>query len=200
MNIKIVLTTIFLSGILSGCGPTAFVNGNYDHNINRTNLMNNRWSETDMQHTVRTLVASALRSRAIADAPRPPIVLVERLKNDTSEVIDTKSITNMIMVELSKSGRVQFINGSERKTMAAEYKYENSGTTSQFSKKNKGHQVGADLIMNGRIDSITQRVGNRESIYYKITLEMTNLSTGIIVWTDQKQIRKLFKKHSVALF
>ncbi len=200
MGIKFILGFIFLSFILAGCGPTAFVNGSYDQNINRTNLMNDRWSETDMQHTVRTLVASALRSRAIADAPRPPVVLVERLKNDTSEVIDTKSITNMIMVELSKSGRVQFINGSERKAMAAEYKYENSGTTSRFSKKAKGHQVGADLIMNGRIDSITQRVGNRESIYYKITLEMTNLSTGIIVWTDQKQIRKLYKKHSVALF
>ena len=184
---------------LTACGPTAFVNGNYDSNVNRTNLMNDRWSETDMQHAVKALVASALQSPDIADAPRPPIVLVTRLQNKTSEVIDTQSITDMITVELQRSGKVQFIDKSAREDMAAEYQYENSGTTSRYSKKNTGHQVGADLIMDGRIDSITQRVGDRESIYYKITLNMTNLSKGLIVWTDQKQIRKLFKKHHIGL-
>ncbi len=193
---------LFLSAtclFMAACGPTAFVNGNYDSDVNRTNLMNDRWSETDMQHAVKALVASALASPDIADASRPPIVLVTRLQNKTSEVIDTQSITDMITVELQNSGKVQFIDKSAREDMAAEYQYENSGTTSRTSKKSTGHQVGADLILDGRIDSIKQRVGNNESIYYKITLRMTNLSKGLIVWTDQKQIRKLFKKHYVGL-
>src|SRR6185437_1185990 len=111
-----------------------------------------RWSESDMQTVVKALVASALASPDIADAPRPPIVMVTRLQNKTSEVIDTQSITDMITVELQNSGKVQFIDKAAREDMAAEYQYENSGTTSRTSKKSTGHQVGADLIINGRIE------------------------------------------------
>jgi PBP1b-binding outer membrane lipoprotein LpoB len=42
-------------------------------------------------------------------------------------------------------------------------------------------------------------VGKDKTVYYKITLNMTNLSTGLISWTDHKQIRKIFRKKRVGL-
>jgi PBP1b-binding outer membrane lipoprotein LpoB len=65
------------------------------------------------------------------------------------------------------------------------------------SAKGKGGQVGADLIMNGRLDSIVQEAGRDKTVYYKLTMNMTNLKTGLIVWTGQKQMRKIFKKQRV---
>ena len=184
---------------LAACGPRAFVKGSYDEDVNSSNLMTDQWSETDMQTAVKTLVSSALRNDAVANAKRPPIVMVTKLQNKTSEHIDTQSITDMITVELTNSGRVQFVDKAAREDIAEEYDYQDSGTVSRETKKGKGKQVGADLILNGRIDSIVQEVGKNKSVYYKITLNMTNLSTGLIIWTDQKQIRKLYKKQSVGL-
>jgi uncharacterized protein (TIGR02722 family) len=200
-QIKFIALAALIASVfsLTACGPKAYVHGNYDEDVNRENLMTDRWSETDMQKAVKDLVGSAMKHEAIANAKRPPVVMVTKLQNKTSEHIDTQSITDMVTVELTSSGRVQFVDKAAREDIADEYNYQDSGMVSSETKKGKGRQVGADLILNGRIDSIVQEVGKDKSVYYKITLNMTNLSTGLIVWTDHKQIRKLFKKQRVGL-
>lgn len=184
---------------LASCGPKAYVHGDYDKDVERDNLMDDRWSESDMQHAVKDLVASALSHPAIAAAKKPPIVMVTKLQNKTSEVIDTQSVTDMITVELTNSGKVQFVDKAAREDIAEEYNYQGSGMVNRETQKKAGHQIGADLIMNGRLDSIVKEVGKDKTVYYKLTLNLTNLSTGIIVWTDNKQIRKVFRKQSVGL-
>ncbi len=202
MNTRIFATLFVATAVtatVTGCGPKAFVKGSYDENVESTNLLTDQWSESDMQKAVKDLVASAVKSRVIASAKTPPIVMVTRLQNKTSEHIDTQSITDMFQVELTNSGAVQFVDKAAREDMAEEYEYQDSGMVSRETKKGKGKQVGADLIMNGRIDSIVQEAGKDKTIYYKITMNMTNLSTGLIVWTDHKQIRKTFRKQRVGL-
>jgi uncharacterized protein (TIGR02722 family) len=199
---KNVMLLILLSATLFsqvGCGHRAYVRGEYDQDVNRENLMTDRWSETDMQKAVKDLVTSAVKHDVISNAKRPPIVMVTKLQNKTSEHIDTQSVTDMVTVELTSTGKVQFVDKAAREDIADEYGYQESGMVSRETKKGKGQQIGADLIMNGRIDSIVQEVGKDKSVYYKITLNLTNLSTGLIVWTDQKQIRKLYKKQSVGI-
>lgn len=188
-----------LTFTIVGCGKRAFIKGDYDSDVNRENLMDDKWSETDMQKVVNTLVSSAVKHRAIANARKPPVVMVTRLQNKTSEHIDTQSITDMITVELVNSGAVQFVDKAAREDIAEEYEYQGSGMVNRESRKGKGKQIGADLILNGRIDSIVKEVGKDKSVYYKVTLNMTNLSTGLIVWTNHKQIRKLYRKKRVGL-
>lgn len=183
---------------LTSCGPKAFVKGEYD-DVNRENLLNDQWSETDMQKAVQDLVASLMNSAAIAQAKKMPIVMVSNLQNKTSEHIDTQSIMDMVRVELMKSGKVGFIDKEARQDIADEYNYQNSGMVSQETKKGPGGQVGADFMINGRLDSIVQEVGKDKSVYYKLTLNMTNIKSSMITWSDQKQIRKTFKKKTIGL-
>lgn len=194
-----ILVGFFTLVAATGCGKRAFIKGEYDQDVNEENLMDDRWSETDMQKTVQHLVESAVKHRAISNAKKPPVVMVTRLQNKTSEHIDTQSITDMITVELVNSGKVQFVDKAARDDVAEELEYQASGTTDRTSRKRRGNQVGADLIMNGRIDSIVKEVGKAKTVYYKITLNLTNLSTNLIVWTNQKQIRKRYKKKRVGL-
>ncbi|MCA9319035.1 penicillin-binding protein activator LpoB [Candidatus Saccharibacteria bacterium] len=195
-NLMVIFVAV--SAILTaGCGEKAFVKGDYDDNVQDTNLLNDKWSESDMQNAVRDLVASATSHYSIASAKRPPVVMVTRLQNKTSEHIDTQSVTDMFRVELMRNGRVQFVDKAARDDMAEEYEYQNSGTTSRETKKGPGGQIGADFILNGRLDSIVQQAGRDKTVYYKMTMNMTNLKTGIIVWSDYKQIRKKFKKQRV---
>lgn len=180
------------------CGPKAFVKGEYD-DVNRENLLNDQWSETDMQKAVQDLVASLMASPAISQAKKMPVVMVTNLQNKTSEHIDTQSVMDMVRVELMKSGKVGFIDKEARQDISEEYNYQNSGMVAEDSKKGPGGQVGADFIINGRLDSIVQEVGKDKSVYYKLTLNLTNIKSSMITWSDQKQIRKTFKKKTIGL-
>ncbi|MGE4133705.1 MAG: penicillin-binding protein activator LpoB, partial [Bdellovibrionales bacterium] len=159
--------------VVVGCGPRQFVKGQYDENVEDTNLLTDKWSESDMQTAVRDLVQSAVSHPAISSAKRPPIVMVTRLQNKTSEHVDTQSITDMFTVELSKSGKVAFVDKAAREDIAEEYDYQGSRMVSRETQKGKGSQVGADFIMNGRLDSIVQEAGKDKTIYYKLTMNLT---------------------------
>lgn len=196
---KLILGMLLLTSfILVSCGPKAFIKGDYD-DVNRENLLNDQWSETDMQNAVKDLVASMMVHPAINAAKAPPVVMVTGLQNKTSEHIDTQSVMDMIRVEITKSGKVAFIDKEARQDISDEYSYQNSGAVSADTKKGPGGQVGSDYIINGRLDSIVQEVGKEKTVYYKLTLNLTNLKSGIIAWTDHKQIRKAFKKKSIGL-
>lgn len=182
----------------TGCGPKAFQRGEYD-DVQSENNLNDLWSETDMQKTVADLVGGMTAHPAIANAKRPPIVMVTKLQNKTNEHIDTQNIMDMIRVELSRGGKTAFVDKEAREDVAEEYNYQNSGMVSEETKKKAGGQIGADFIVNGRLDSIVQEVGKDKTVFYKVTLNLTNLKTNIIVWSDYKQIRKKFRKRSVGL-
>lgn len=125
--------------------------------------------------------------------------MVTNLQNKTSEHIDTQNIMDMVRVELTNSGKVAFVDKEAREDISNEYGYQNSGMVSDETKKSAGGQIGADFIINGRLDSIVQEVGKEKTVYYKLTLNLTNLKTGIIAWTNHKEIRKAYKKKSVGL-
>lgn len=184
---------------LSSCGPRAFTKGEYDTDTEAENLLNDQFSETDMQKMVAKLVASLVASRPIVKAAKPPIVMVTKLENKTQEHIDTQSIMDMVKVDLQKTGAVAFVDKEARGDVAEEYDYQNSGMVNKTTKKGPGNQTGADYIINGRLDQIVQEVGKDKTVYYKITLNLTNLSTNVSEWSDHEQIRKLFKKRRISM-
>ena len=67
-RIRAFYAIVILFGIIS-CGPKAFVKGEYD-DVDRKNLMNDQWSETDMQVAVKDLVTSMMAHPTIANATR----------------------------------------------------------------------------------------------------------------------------------
>jgi penicillin-binding protein activator len=196
---KVMSLTLSFLFLVSACGPKGFIKGEYDEDVRSDNLLDDQWSESDMQKVVETLVGQMLNSRSIKNSKRPPIVMVTRLQNKTSEHIDTQSIMDMVRVELTNQGGVQFVDREAREDLAEEYDYQGSGMVSKETAKGPGGQIGADYIINGRLDSITKTINNKKTVYYKITLNMTNLKTNIIAWTGHKEIRKLFKKRRMGL-
>lgn len=197
-KLSVLFSAFVMIALATGCGPKAFVKGEYD-DVEKANNMNDQWSETDMQKVVADLVQGMVSHQAIANAKKPPIVMVTKLQNKTSEHIDTQNIMDMVRVELGRGGRVSFVDKEARDDVSEEYNYQNSGMVSDTTKKGPGGQIGADYIINGRLDSIVQQVGKDKSVYYKVTLNLTNLKTNIVEWSDYKQLRKTFKKRSVGL-
>jgi uncharacterized protein (TIGR02722 family) len=189
----------FLLLSAQGCGPKAFTKGDYD-DPTRVELLDDKFNEADMQQMADAVIKSMVACGWVANAPKPPVVIVERVQNRTQEHIDTVSMTDKIRTALVNSGKMRFINKEERETISDEYNYgAQGGAVDQVTAKKAGKQVGADYILSGAIATNVQEVGNDKFIYYKLTMNMTNLETSTIDCTDEKEVRKKFRKQSVGL-
>ena len=183
--------------VTSGCGPKAFTKGEYD-DPNRVELLDDKFNEADMQQMAQATIQAMVACKYVANAAKPPVVIVERVQNRTEEHIDTVSLTDMVRTALIQSGKVRFINKRERGTLDEEYQYEgDGGATDPITAKHRGKQIGADYILSGDIATNVQQVGNDKYVYYKLTMNLTNLETSTIDCTQEKQLRKKFRRRSV---
>jgi uncharacterized protein (TIGR02722 family) len=183
---------------LSGCGPRAFTKGEYD-DPTRVELLDDKFNESDMQQMADTVIKAMVACPYIANAPKPPVVIVERVANRTEEHIDTVSLTDKVRTALIKSGKVRFVNKEERGTISDEYEYNASGNVSGPTAKKKGGQIGADYILSGNLATNVQEVGRDKFVYYKITMNLTNLETSTIDCTEDREVRKKFRKQKISL-
>ena len=188
MLLSVALVIIFSSG----CASTP--NVSYG-NPEQVETVTADFGSTDLQMIAEKMVNSLLATPLLQSGKRP-VMYVSSVKNKTDEHIDTKSITDKIKVTLLKSGRVQFSAVSEANDeIIKQLEYQNlTDYVDPSTRKNLGKQVGADYFLYGEITSIKKRAGKVEDVYFKITLNLVNISTGLLEWADEKEIRKSAKR------
>jgi uncharacterized protein (TIGR02722 family) len=182
---------------LGGCSTErAFTKGEYT-DPNEIDLLSDEWAPSDLQLIAKKIVTDLQQSPAFAQIQGRPVVVVGKLKNSTSEHIDMQSLADKVQTQLSNTGKFAFTDRASRQDVAEEYEYQGSGYVRPDQAKGPGQQVGADYIMTGELASIKQRVGSDEFIYYKMTAKLTNLRTGLLEWTDEKELKKKFQKQGI---
>lgn len=192
---------IFLLAALfvgSGCGPKAFTDGGYD-DPNKVILLDDKFNENDMQLISNQLVDSLTKFNKIEKASQPPVVMVGRVRNHTSEHIDVKSLTDKIRTAVIKSGRFRFADKEARDEISEEYEYQQGKFVDKKTAKGPGKQAGVEYLITGDIASNVQEVGNNKVVYYKVTMNLINLESNIIEWSEDKEVRKRYKKQSVGM-
>jgi uncharacterized protein (TIGR02722 family) len=191
--------SLFLLVSLNGCGgPRAFTKGEYD-DPNRVELLDDKFNESDMQQMAETVIKAMVACGYVANAPKPPVVMVERVSNRTQEHIDTVSLTDKIQTALIKSGKVRFVNKSAREDLANELDYQEAGNVTGPTAKKRGKQTGADYILSGTLATNIQEVGRDKFIYYKLTMNLTNLESSTIDCVEERELRKKYKKQGYSL-
>lgn len=197
-KILIPLFTVLSATQLSSCGPKAFTDGGYD-DPNKVILLDDKFNENDMQLMSNQLVDSLVKFGKIQNATQPPVVMVGRVRNHTSEHIDVKSLTDKIRTAVIKTGKFQFSDKEARDEIAEEYEYQGGKFVDKKSAKGAGKQVGVDYLITGDLASNVQEVGNDKVVYYKVTMNLINLEKNIIEWSDDKEVRKRYKKQNVGM-
>ncbi len=196
----VILTSCLLAlslGAIGCSGPKAFTKGEYD-DPTRVELLDDKYNEADMQQMADTVIRAMVSCNYVANAAKPPVVIVDRVANRTEEHIDTVSLTDKIRTALIKSGKVRFVNKEERATLSEEYDYQ-AGNASAHTAKKKGNQTGADYILSGSLATNVQEVGGDKFIYYKLTMNLTNLESSTIDCTEEREIRKKYKRQRIGL-
>lgn len=155
------------------------------------------FGSTDLQQVAGKMVDSLLTFPPIVQVTqnRRPVVFVEKLKNKTSEHIDTESITDTISTRLLRSGKFRFVDMTKVEAMRKQLNFQQgSGMVDQDTAVALGRQIGAEYMLYGNISSIVKRGDDVKDVYYKFTLKLIHLETGIMEWSDEKEIRKTKSK------
>lgn len=185
---KSVIALLGLAVILGGCSNKVSYG-----DAQAVETVNVDFGSTDLQKIAGEMVDSMMMSGSVAAITRDgrPIVFVERIKNKTSEHIDTESITDTISTKMLNSGKFRFVDMDRVEAVREQLNFQNNDElVNQSTAIQFGKIVGAQYMLYGNLSSIVKNAGSDKDVYYKMTMRLMDLKTGLIEWADETEIRK----------
>ena len=190
----ILLTLSAAALILAGCATVP--NVQYG-DAGSAKPITTEFGSSDLQQIAESMVDSLLTFPPVVEltTQRRPVISVDKVKNKTMQHIDTESVTDSIRTKLIRSGKFRFIDRTTDEAAVDEIKIQQeSGLVNQKTAVNFGQQIGAEFLLTANFAEIRQKAGGVTDVYYKFTMNLKNLKTGILEWSDEKEIRKVFKR------
>ncbi len=192
-KLRLMALPLLATGLLglSGCATVQY------GDATAVETVNTDFGSTDLQLITSKMVADLLASPAVVQitANQRPVLFVDAVRNKTSEHVDTESITDSITTQLIKSGRFRFVDMSVVAEIERQFNYQRkSGFVDEKTAVQVGKHVGAQYMLYGNLAGITKADGSTRDQYYKFTLKLLDLKTGLIEFQDEKEIRKTRKR------
>jgi uncharacterized protein (TIGR02722 family) len=176
-------------------GCAAFRASTADVNVEETRHMGSKYDYSDMRSITQGVVNELLAGPFLAGRDSPPVMMVAGVRNATSRYVDTKSLTDRIRTLLFQSGSVQFVNEARREELLKEQGYQAANATPE-TQVAVGRQLGARYMLSGSLSEMETtsprqvRVSKQELTYYKLTIEVTDLESGLLAWTTEKEFAR----------
>lgn len=129
--------------------------------------------------------------------PFPPsgqedsIMVVMGIQNRSKTHIDTKSITDTMTTKMMNEKGLRFVNEVRRDELLKEQGYQLENCTPE-TRTAIGKQLGAKYMITGSLVEVSNesgrqvRVSKKQDVYYQLTVEVTNLETGLIELRKQR--------------
>lgn len=123
---------------------------------------------------------------------KDPIVFLGNVKNNTQDYINSELFTNQIKDELINSGKV--VVKAEREARQElrderlDTKYNDPATIKAVAK-----EINSDFALVGSVNDNKQRSENGRKVinYYQAHMELIDVESARIVWSDTKEIKKV---------
>lgn len=160
----------------------------------KTDTLTADFGSTDLHMISKSMIASLVASPVLEGRP---ILFIDVVRNKTHEHIDTKAITNTIRTELLHAGKVRVTGRSDIESrLMKEQEFQQTDMADSQTVVKMGKIAGANYILSGEITSIVKKAGRQQDIWFKITLNLTDVQSGLIEWADEKEIKKEASRHS----
>jgi uncharacterized protein (TIGR02722 family) len=168
--------------------------------VEETTDLSGRWNDTDARLVAEEMVRDALSRpwliNFVSDEGRKPVVIVGRVRNRSSEHIETLTFVKNIERELINSGTVKFVASRIEREEIRDEREDQQSWASEETAKRLAAETGADFMMQGTITSITDAVSGKKVVYYQVNMELINLESTEKVWIGEKKIKKYIEKAS----
>ena len=174
INKKIVLAFVMLS-LINGCASN---NSGKVVRIDPREVrdMDANYGSEDLHIFTKSMMQSMLKSKPFYNS-KPFLTLDEiGIGKGVDQHMDTKLIQNSIRTNLIKTTKVYFVDSKYAKN--------------RDKKKNKS----IDYILSGDIHAIKKDNSKEVDNFYMLSLKLTDTKNSIIIWTEDKEIRKVMLK------
>jgi len=184
---------VIITILLPGC--SAFRMSTED--VSPENMAHYRadYDATDMRNITSSVVNKILASPFLAQQSSPPVLTIAGVENRTREYVDTKNLTDRMRTLLLQSGKVQFVNTARREDLLKEQGYQ-AANASMETQAIIGQQMGAKYMLTGSLTMMTQKSGKQVRVskqrlkYFKLTVEITDLNSSLIIWTTEEEFAR----------
>ncbi len=187
------LCFVFLGTV--GCSTIKVTRLDLDERVD----LSGNWNDYDAMIVSKEMVKDSLNrpwmGRFRDNQGRTPVVIVDNIANNSHEHINTQVFTKYLEKELLNSGRVIFVaTADERVALRKEREDQQGIYTLDKTRKEIGLERGADFILIGSIDSVTDDLKGKSVVLYQVNLELIDLISNEKVWIGQKKIRKFIER------
>jgi penicillin-binding protein activator len=200
LNTAKFLTPLYLVGIaalIAGCASSGVRNPSgirvTQMNADERGFVAGTGVESqDMVMVTDKMARSILSIPEIAFAPKPPVVVLDPVMNNTRFPINKDIFLSRIRVALNSNarGKVQFVARDRMAALERERDMKQAGLLTTASDPNVVEFRGADYFLTGKLEGMTTRTSAGMSDYVLYTFELINARTSEIVWEDMAEIKK----------
>ncbi len=187
LSIVIISAPLFLT---TGCA--AFRMSVADRDPAEASRLSAKYDHEDLL-TLSTEMVEAVLSTPNFPGPKDknPILADMGIQNRTKSHLDMKAMADTITTKLMDTGKIRLTNTNRRDALLREQGFQLTNCTPETRSK-IGKQLGAKYMMTGSLAEIEKtsgrqvRVSEKQDVYYQLTVEITDLESGLVVVKKQK--------------
>ncbi len=177
----------------------ALINGCANRKItrvdpNETIDLSGRWNDSDSrlvsEEMIGDLLTSAWIPRYLKANDKRPVVVVGLVENKSHEHINSETFIKDVEKAIIRDGNIRLVVAGEKRNELRKERAEQQDYASPETTKKWGKELGADLILQGTINSIVDSYKKQKVVTYQIDLQLTNIETNEVVWMGDKKIKK----------
>lgn len=184
--------------LFASCASTSVKRYSADDNVKD---LSGYWNDNDVNQVCTTLIDSCIKSKRVAEFEkkynRTPIVIIGTIKNKSVERIDTSILSKRFQNAIINDGTLEFVaDANQREELRAE-KYDQAENAYETA-KSIGNETAADFMLQGSVTTIVDTAGREQVRTYQVDMQLIDLETNKIIWSDQNNdIKKYIKKSAV---
>lgn len=196
------LSCLLLAGMIvfSSCGPSTQVTR---LDSDTTVDLSGRWNDTDSRMVADKMISDCLTHIWINNHNKSesavPVVIVGGIRNKSNEHIATQTFISDIERAFINSGKVRTVSTKDERSEIREERADQSENAAIETIKRMGRELGADYMMTGEINTIEDREGGRQIMFYQTNLTLTNIESNEKVWIGEEKIKKFIGRKKFKL-
>ena len=172
---------------------------------NEVTDLSGNWNDTDSRLVAEAMVKDFLSSPGFnfyrSSVDGAPSITVGRIRNLSHEHVNTQTFINDMERQLINSpGLVRFVASSDQRAAVRSERADQDLYASAETRKRAGEETGADLLMEGAINSFVDTDGDQQVRFFQIDLTLIEVETNEKKWIGTKKIKKIIDKGGMFRF
>lgn len=194
-SIYAVFFFISIAAMITASGCAMFRIKVQDDDVTQLPAFDATYGAQDLRNLSQEVADAIAGSGFIQGQDENPIMIIYGVQPRTTTFVDTQALTDRIRTTLMQKTGIRFVNESRRQELLKEQGYQAAHAT-QDTQAAIGRQLGARYMLTGSLVEITKQTGRQirvsktKLVYYQLTMEITDLETGIIGWSTQKEFAR----------